>query len=186
MTKNWILTTVVDNLEERKDELINLAHKLFMDITALPKEVRNDEKERTGIAVFIAPRLCDNFIRFKIGTSSDRAIWYAQRKAKSLEKGDFLITRDFENPEHAIWAGGITTDGWVDETKNETNPERLWLYIGVSGLKAEEDEVVAIILAAAVLDVNSKKMVDHMIYGEISENIRTKGHYLYEVVKRYS
>ncbi len=186
MTKNWILTTVIDNLEERKDELIKLAHKLFMEITALPNEVRNDEKERTGMAVFIAPEFCDNFIRFNIGNPSDRAIRYAQRKAESLEGGEFYSTRDFENPEHAMWAGGIATDGWIEEMKNETNPEGLWLCVGVSGLKSEEDEVVAIILAATVLDVNPKQMVDHMIYGEISENIRTEGHYLYEIIERYS
>jgi len=184
--KKWILTTGIGNLEERKEELTILAEKLFKEIVSLPKEVRNDEKERNGMAIFIASRFSDNFIRFNIGTPSDRAIRYAQRKAEMLEFSDIFTTREHENPEYAIWAGGICTSGSVYEEKNETNPEGIWLCIGVSGLKSEEDEVIAIILAATILEVSPKEMAEKMVPGELSENIRLKGHYLYEIIEKYS
>jgi hypothetical protein len=184
--ENWILNKEIGNVSAREKEVKNLAEKLFMEITALPKEVRSDEKERTGISVFIAVKRSDNYIRFNIGTPSDRAIRYAQRKAEMLEFANIYTTRAWENPEKAIWAGGIATEGWIGEKENETNPNQHWLLVGVSGLKSEEDETIAIILIATILKVNPKELLQAMIYHEISENITEKGHYLCEIIEKYS
>ena len=184
MEKKRTLTTEIGNLRAREAEVKKLAEKLFLEITSLPKEVRGDDKEKTGIAVFIASRYSDNYLRFAIGTPSDRAS--AQVKAEMLEFPDIFTTRARDNPEQAIYAGGISTEGWYDDKKNETNPNRLWLNVGVSGLKPEENEVIAIILAATILEVNPREMVDWMIYGPISEKITQVGHYLHEIIEKYS
>ena len=186
LTEKWVLTTEIGNLSIREIEIKTLAEKVLSEIMKVPKEIRNNTKESTGVAVFLSPRQCDNYLRFNIGDPSDQDIRYSQRKAEMLDFTGYYTTRKHEDSEKAIYPGGISTDGCIGEQPNETNPKKLWLNIGVSGLKPDEDETIAIIILAAILDVTPKEMVKNIVYGPISENITRKGHYLYEIIQKFS
>ena len=82
----WNLSNEEGNLAERKEELTALAEELFKKIIALPKEVRGDMKERTGICVlFWVPR-SRNLMIIEIGKPSEAARFFAIEKAVRMDE----------------------------------------------------------------------------------------------------
>jgi len=135
------------DLQEKKQELILVATNAFDILTNLPKEMRGDDKERTGIQVLVREPGTRNLIFFSVGKPSEQAMFFSAEKAvRSHIHGD-SASQNSSDPEKMEFAGSVSVciNG-------------IHLQVSISGLKAEEDVAVAITILSNIFRVNPKQI----------------------------
>lgn len=119
----------------------------FNTLKNLPKEIRKDDKERTGIQVLVREPGTRNLIFFSVGNPSEHAMFFAAEKAvRSHIHGD-SASQNSSNPEKMEFAGSVSVciDG-------------ICLQVSVSGMRAEEDVAIAITILSHLFSVLPKKI----------------------------
>ncbi|MBP7846222.1 MAG: hypothetical protein KA007_02170 [Candidatus Pacebacteria bacterium] len=124
--------------------LLDFAEMLFDNLISLPKDVRPDDKERTGIKILIREIGTRNIIFESIAKPSEAAQFFAIEKAVRSETLGHATSQNSENPEKMKYAGSVTAFNY---------------QVSVSGLKADEDVFIAIAVMAKFLDESIESVI---------------------------
>jgi hypothetical protein len=155
--------------------LNDVAQFLFDSIVELPKEIRPDDKERTGIKFLIREIGTRNLILDSVSKPSEAAQFFAIEKAVRSETLGHTSSQNSSDPDKMKFPGSITMN-YLNKT---------FLQCSVSGLKGEEDVFVAVVLLARAFNVPVSyviKMVE-LRGGELPWQFKKEGHYLYEMLQ---
>lgn len=145
-------------LKEKKQDIIDVATELFEKFTKMPKDIRSDDKERTGIQVVVWEPGTRNLVTASIGKPSEVAKFLAVEKAvRSLNKGD-VSSENSADADLMQFAGAVSIVSG-----------RHILTASVSGLKSEDDVAISIAILAKL---------SHMSFIEVCENIEFYGGFL--------
>jgi len=161
-------------LEDLRINLISVATVIFNEIVNLPKELRPDEKQRTGIAILVREIGTRNLLIIKIHEPSENAQFFSIEKAVRSESFHDYSSQNTENPDRMKFAGSVTVP-----YDNQTD-----IQCSVSGLKAEEDTAVAVVLLSFVTGWTKRKVIENIVKkgGALPKCFYDKNHYLYEMI----
>lgn len=161
------------NLFERREELITLATSMFDYFIKLPKEIRPDDKERTGIQIFLREVGTRNSIFASIHNPSENAQWFAVEKAvRSETLGDFS-SQNSEDPEQMRFRGSLSVLFHHSIIQAST-----------SGLTGDEDTAVSLRLLSCWTKIPPEFVIKHVIEneGQLPDCFFDRDHYLYTIV----
>lgn len=159
------------DLSLRRDFIISFAQQIFDKILGLLG--RNDDKERTGIQVLVREPRTRNLLFFPVYSPSEAAQFFATEKAIRSYFLSHATSQNSEAPTRMEFAGSLTV------YENED-----YLQVSTSGLKAEEDVVVSLLLLAAILQekpIEIRKRIEAE-GGILPECFNDETHYLYPLV----
>ncbi len=142
MKKEEIFT----NLNNRMS-LLDFVKELYNNLTTLPKDVRYDDKVRTGIRILIREIGTSNIILESIGMPSEAAQFYAIEKAVRSETLCQVASQNSANAEKKKFAGSITVFNY---------------QVSVSGLSADEDVFISIVVMAKILGKNIEFVISEI------------------------
>jgi hypothetical protein len=176
------MTTI--NLSEKKELIQNLGKELFDRITNLPQEIRSDEKARTGIQIVAREEGTRNIVMVSIYEPSEAARFFAVEKTVRTECKEQLTSQDSEDPEFMQFAGSII---YICEDSDER------FHTSVSGLKAEEDVLVSIIILSRIIEKSSKEIIKkikdwkmgRISVGNLPNQLFDENHYLNTILNEY-
>lgn len=131
-------------LSEKKALAIIIAALAYYKITKLPKSIRPDDKERTGIQIFVRVPGTRNLIYFPISEPSEAAKVFSIEKAIRSAILNNATSEESADPSIMQYAGSVTI--CLDGVEYQ---------VSVSGLKAEEDVAVAVIVLSKILNVST-------------------------------
>ena len=132
--------------------LLAVAENLFQLITDLPSNIRPDEKERTGIKIFVREVGTRNLMLGSVGHPSEAAQFFATEKAVRSETLGHFSSQNSEDPGQMKFAGSVTVS--FRGAKYQAS---------VSGLKAEEDVFIAVSLLASLLNTHASNIVTNVV-----------------------
>jgi len=161
------------DLTEKKRDIALLGTDLFNKITGLPESIRTDEKKRTGIQILVREPGTRNLVVVAVFDPSDAARFFSIEKAvRSYIKGDFA-SQNSENPDDMEFAGSVTAC-----------IEGMTIQVSVSGLKAEEDVTVAILVLASIFKVKPRSVIKNIRSngGMLPRYLSLKSHYLSHIL----
>lgn len=129
------------NLEEKKERVHKTATFWFEQLLKLPNDIRNDDKERTGIQVFAWEPGTRNFIYFPVGNPSEAAqIFSVEKAVRSYVLGD-ASSQNSQDIAKLRFPGSVTIiiNG-------------ITIIVSVSGLQSHEDVFIAIQILAGIFN----------------------------------
>jgi hypothetical protein len=136
---NWKLTKNEGNLAERREEITALAQELFNKITSLPKNIRGDEKTRTGIQILCWVPYSRNLMIIRIGEPSEAAQFFSVEKAVRVWERSYNTSGDCGNEELFEFPGAVFFS------------QGIGLVVSTSGLLGKENEAISRIIIASIL-----------------------------------
>lgn len=137
---NSIFTSPAD-----RAEILNYAQTLFEKMISLPKDIRSDEKERTGIQILIREIGTRNIIFAPIAEPSEAAKFFAAEKASRSEALQHLTSQDSEDEDSMKFPGSVT----------------LFTHqVSISGLKGHEDVFLSIAVMSKFLSIDMRYIID--------------------------
>ncbi len=157
------------DLQEIKQELIRVATDGFNTLINLPKEIRGDDKERTGIQVLVREPGTRNLVFFSVGNPSEYAMFFSAEKAvRSHIHGDYA-SQNSADPKKMEFAGSITV-----------TIEGITLQASASGTKAEEDVALMVKALACIFNLSTKNVcfLIETKGGRLPDCFSLRGHYL--------
>src|SRR6056297_2452844 len=96
------------DLNEKRQDIIAVATELFEKFVNMPKNVRPDNKERTGIQVLVWQPGTRNFLMVSVGEPSEAARFFAVEKAvRSLQNGD-VSSGNSADPDIMQFSGSVS------------------------------------------------------------------------------
>ncbi|MDD2680986.1 MAG: hypothetical protein PHE20_02655 [Patescibacteria group bacterium] len=138
------------NLDERRQEIVGVATKLFKKFVSMPKDVRPDDKERTGIQVIVWEPGTRNLVMGSIEEPSEAARFFAIEKAVRSHMLSDMSSGNSANPDSMEFAGSVSIFYSHPEKKGEKLQEGI-LRVSTSGLTAEEDVAVSVSIIARII-----------------------------------
>jgi hypothetical protein len=160
-------------LSEKKNMLVAVAANVFDYFVSLPKSVRLDEKERTGIQVLVREPGTQNRIFFSVGQPPEGSVINAVEKAVRSDVLGNLTSQDSENPDKMQYRGSVTFVG-----------EHITIQASVSGLLPDEDVAIAVAILTLLFDYRSIffcRLIEKR-GGAMPINFEKEGHYLQEYI----
>ena len=158
----------------RKAQFIELATRLFDEITKLPKEVRPlDDKPRTGIQIFLREAGTRNSVFASIYQPSEQAQSFSVEKAvRSETLGDFS-SQNSEDPDLMKFRGSLTI--LFHKGRMQTS---------CSGLSGDEDAAVSLRLHKLYTELPTDLLIEHIIKndGMVPDCFFDRDHYLYKLI----
>ncbi|NVN97035.1 hypothetical protein HXX01_02265 [Candidatus Nomurabacteria bacterium] len=158
----------------RRTQFIELATKLFDEITNLPKEVRPlDDKPRTGIQIYLREAETRNSIFASIYQPSEQAQSFSVEKAvRSETLGDFS-SQNSENPEKMKFRGSLSILF-----------HRGMIQASCSGLSGDEDAAISLRLLKNLTGFSTEFIIGHIVRNEgmVPDCFFERGHYLYKLI----
>ncbi len=163
------------DLQSKRRDIHAFGLKIFNEIINTPKEIRDDDKERTGIMILVREVNSRNLIFVKILEPSEATNYFVVEKAVRSETLGQAASQNSENEEEFKFAGSITIK--LDNGKK--------YQVSVSGLKAHEDVVVAILVMAKVFDVTSYDVIENIkeFGGELPSFLIDKKNFLNKIMR---
>lgn len=135
------------DLNEKRQDIIAVATELFEKFVNMPKDVRPDDKERTGIQVLVWEPGTRNLVMVSIKEPSEAARFFAVEKAvRSHVLSDMSSGNSVHTPT-LQFAGSLSV--FINELSHNEGGEGI-LRASTSGLTAEEDAAVSAAVLAAV------------------------------------
>jgi hypothetical protein len=160
-------------LSEKREKLTQFAKELFTKIVDIPIERRPDENMRTGIQILIREIGTRNLMIMTIFQPSEAAQFFAIEKAVRSETLCHATSQESEDAEHFKFKGSVT----VFHNDHE-------FQCSVSGLKAEEDVLIAICLLAFALGKTVPSIIKNLKLdgGLLPPQFYNKNHYINEII----
>jgi len=156
--------------DEKIVQLQNVAKSWYEMIMGLPADIRQDDKERTGIAVLILEPDTRNMVMFEVEQPSMAASFFRVEKAVRSNLFQDPSSGNSANPSLFRFPGSFTAsfDG-------------VTLQASVSGAKGEEDAFISAMLLASAFHQPVDKVLRNIknSKGEIPPQFFQKDHYLY-------
>ncbi len=192
------------NLQQKKQEILSLGRNLFHEIINLPRDVRSDDKERTGINIVVRNPNDGDLIIIPIENPSEKIIFYSVEKITRMEvSGEDLFykklhpfshtqkdsrarlsfsSQSTKDAEKFRYAGGIALGMELKERIS------ILLQVSTSGLKEEEDVLISLIVLCFLSGFSSRAVIEAIEAegGEFPKEFKQKGNYLYNIVERYN
>lgn len=152
------------DLNSKRQDIIAVATEVFEKFVSMPKNVRTDDKERTGIQVLVWEPGTRNLVMISIKEPSEAARFFAVEKAvRTHVNGDSSSANSADTP--GMQFAGSLGIFW-DELSGHEGEDEIFLFASTSGLKAEEDVAVS----AAVLS-----KIAGVPFVEICDQVRSYG-----------
>lgn len=148
---------------------------LFKQITSLPKEVRSDDKERTGIQILIREIGTRNIFFESVFRPSKAAEFFAIEKAVRSEILGHAASQNSADPDKMKFPGSVTMN-YLNKT---------FFQCSISGLKGEEDVFMAVVSLAEAFEVPVSYVIDVVEFsgGELPWQFSQEGNYLYDLLQ---
>lgn len=156
------------DLNAKRAALQKTAEEMYARITGLPADVRNDDKQRTGIQFLLWEPGTRNLIIGSVGSPSEAAQFFAIEKAVRASENGEATSQESDDPEKMKFAGSVGMP--VGKSK---------FFASVSGLQAAEDVVVAIKLLSTATDLSVSEIVD-TVY--TPDGVEEEGSYLRDLL----
>jgi NCAIR mutase (PurE)-related protein len=151
------------DLNERRQDIIAVATELFEKFVNMPKDVRPDDKERTGIQVLVWEPGTRNLVIVSIKEPSEAAKFFSVEKAVRSHVLSDMSSQNSANPPTMEFAGSLSV--FIDELPGDENGAGI-LRASTSGLTAEEEAAVS---ASVLARITGKSFV------EICDSVRDFG-----------
>ncbi|AHB40991.1 TPA: hypothetical protein DIC40_02765 [Patescibacteria group bacterium] len=175
------------NLDIKRCLIHELGTELFDCIVGLPIEVRSDTNQRTGIQVVARETKTRNLVMVSVYNPSEAAHFFAIEKTVRTETYYSQTSQESANPSEMKFAGNVS---FVDSFGRV-------IHVSTSGLKAEEDTFVSIVILARILEVSVNDVIQNIKKEAEVENTERNiddilpsqffdpNHYLYALLKEY-
>ena len=164
-------------LNKHRISITTVAKDWFEAITKLPKNIRPDDKERTGIQVLVREPGTRNLIYFSVFEPSEAAKFFSIEKAvRSHILGDYS-SENSGNSGQMQFPGSITV-----------RIQGVEIQASVSGLKAEEDVVVSVMILAGIFNLSPALLCKEVLEsgGKLPASFFDKKSYFYPFVSAKS
>lgn len=175
------------NFKDQRDLILWLGKELFEKITSLSKDIRPDEKERTGIRIIARQLRTRNLIMVSIYSPSEAAEFFAVEKSVRTETMNDPTSQVTQYPDDMQFAGCISY--FID-------PETEY-HVSCSGLTAQEDTVISLIIMAMILNEPVSTVIDNIkscglnqqrlldLKELLPKEFFEEEHYLYKLLQEY-
>jgi len=161
------------DLVGRRAHFVAYATELFDKITHLPKEIRPDNKERTGIQIYLREVGTRNSVFASIYEPSEQAQIFSVEKAiRSETLGDYS-SQNSEDPDYMKFRGSLSI---------LFNKSRI--QASCSGLSGDEDTAISLLLLSFLTQLSVDSLIKHVLVqgGMIPECFFDRNHYLYKLI----
>lgn len=135
----------------KKIDLEDRANRLFYKIIRTPSSIREDSKNRIGIAVLCREIGTDNIVYFTVGVPSDTAKFLVSEKATRSEIRGEYSSRNSKDKAQLQFAGAITVE--IEGRRFQAS---------CSGLKEAEDEFISIDLLSISLNLKKEEIIKQL------------------------
>ena len=176
---NHIAKNYVDNehnldLVARSVELARLAYELFIYISNLPAEIRQDTKKCRGIHTFIWEPNTDNLTLFPSGSPSKKAIALSFEKAVRANCFGHVSSANSAKEVNMKYQGALSAR--FDKRR---------IFVSVDSLKSEEDATISLLILAYIFNVSPLEVMENIKIkrGQLPLELDHEGHYLYKLVR---
>ena len=157
-------------LSQQRNGIVSVAYDCFNLINAIPAEIKGDNKERTGIQIFVGEPGTRNSIFASINYPSEAAKIFVVEKATRMGLLGDYSSQNSENPELMRFRGALTVE--IEGAK---------IQASVSGLQSDEDAFTAVKILAYIFNISDAKVCkiikEHG--GILPECLFNNTHYLY-------
>ena len=147
------------DLNEKRQDIIAVATELFEKFVNLPKSIRFDEKERTGIQVLVWEPGTRNLVLVSIGEPSEAARFFAVEKAVRSHLYNDAASDNSADSSIMQFAGSLSV--FLDDLSGHENEAGL-LMASTSGLTADEDAAISAAVLAKVTGNPFGQICDHV------------------------
>jgi hypothetical protein len=156
------------NLDEKRQEIIAAATEVFEMFVGMPKNVRPDDKERTGIQVFVWEPGTRNLVMVSVKEPSEAAKFFSIEKAVRSHVMSDMSSGNSANPPAMQFAGSISV--FLDDLPGHKNEEGI-LRASTSGLTADEDAATSAAVLAKVTGASFLEICNSVNYfgGELPD-----------------
>lgn len=161
------------NLEAHRVPIAMIAEGLFEKITSLPKSIRDDDKERTGLMIFLREVGTDNILMIPIKDPSQAAEFFVVEKAVRSATLSHAASQNSEDPKRMQFAGSITI----------TLEDGRKFQASTSGIKSPEDVGVSIVVLAYAVQWTTRNVIDNVLEngGKLPSFLSDQKHYMRQI-----
>ncbi len=160
-------------LPEMESQFAFISQMLFNKIISTPKEVRGDDKKRTGIQVLVRQLATANLVNISILNPSQLAKFFVCEKSTRLELLGDSTSEDTKDEAIMRFPGAIhiVADG-------------MRYHVSVSGLQAHEDVAIAVYIAAYLAELSAKEICTQINLndGTLPQTLYEENHYLNGII----
>lgn len=170
------------DVENKRQLVKDFGLRLFEQITALPKDIRPDDKVRTGIQIVVRVPNTRNLVMVSVKKPSELAKFFAVEKTVRTEVNIETTSQDSQDVKELRYAGCVSI-----ETVGKDNLKKDLVHVSVSGLQAEEDVLIAIIILSRVVNASVDEVIQEIIAygGALPRQLSKKRHYLKKLLDEY-
>lgn len=145
------------NLNEKRQDIITVAIELFEKFVNMPKDVRPDDKERTGIQILVWEPGTRNLVLDSVREPSEAARFFAIEKAVRSHVLSDMSSGNSAHPPTMQFAGSVGV--FLDDILGIEYEGRI-LRASISGLTAEEDAAISVAIIAKITEKSFSEICD--------------------------
>lgn len=150
------------DLNSKRQDIIAVATEMFEKFVGMPKSVRPDDKERTGIQVLVWEPGTRNLVMASIKEPSEAAKFFVVEKAVRSHVNGHSSSANSEVITELQFAGSLSV--LLDELSG--HEDDVYLLASTSGLTAEEDVAVSVAILSKIMGAT---------FAEICDSVREYG-----------
>ena|GEM_PF-1120752 len=156
------------NLIEKRQDIIDIATEVFEKFVRMPKSLRPDNNERTGIQVLVWEPGTRNLVMVSIKEPSEAAKFFVVEKAVRSHVLSDMSSENSANSLAMQFAGSLSV--FMDELPGHEGEEGI-LRASTSGLSAKEDAATSAAILAKITGVSFVEICDNVnaSYGHLPE-----------------
>lgn len=155
----YLLTKIqkMIDLNAKRQDVIAVATELFEKFVSMSKDVRSDDKKRTGIQVLVWEPGTRNLVMISAKDPSEAAKFFSIEKAVRAECNFDHSSQNSANPGKMQFAGSVALQ--MNEIPGFGNLSgNAILVASTSGLKEEEDVAVSIAILSKITGLTFKEV----------------------------
>lgn len=157
------------DLNERRQDIIAVATELFEKFVNMPKDVRPDDKERTGIQVLVWEPGTRNLVLVSVKEPSEAAKFFVVEKAVRANTNSHYSSENSADQGRLMFPGSISLKindcPALVSLEGVGNRPRV-LIASVSGLKSEEDVAISAAILAKITGLTVYQICDNVNHND--------------------
>ena len=156
------------DLNSKRQDIIDVATKIFEKFTSMPKSVRPDDKERTGIQVLVWEPGTRNMVMVSIGEPSEAARFFAVEKAVRSHILSDMSSGNSAHPDSMQFPGSLSV--FLNELRGHEGESGI-LRSSTSGLTGEEDAAISAASLSTATEVSFSEICDNVneFFGDLPD-----------------
>lgn len=152
------------DLNKKRQDIITVATELFEKFVNMPKDVRPDNKERTGIQVFVWKPGTRNLVLVSVKEPPEAVKFFAIEKAVRANVLLHMSSESSANPSLMRFPGSVSISYLSREFADFCLCESV-LISSTSGLTPEEDVAVSVSILADILGLSFLQACESIVSG---------------------